>query len=97
MAEVLANATVDETLAVLDAITDMDELFAASIALQLEPWRHPAIRDRMTELLDSPRTGPMLRRNIRMALAKKTGHLTRDGWPDLPGLLAEVDTEGPAQ
>jgi hypothetical protein len=90
--QVLATATAHrhhrrETLAVLDAVVDIDGLFAAGIALRLEPWRHPAIHDRMTELLDSPRVDDVLRRNVRMALAVRTGHLTRDGWPALPELL----------
>jgi hypothetical protein len=87
MAEMLARAGAEDQISVLNALVTMDELFAASIVLQLEPWRHPAVRKRLNELLDDRRVGARLRRNLRMVLATKTGHLARYDWPELPELL----------
>jgi hypothetical protein len=42
----------------------------------------------MTELLDDRHIGDRLRRNLRLVLATKTGHLARSDWPELPELLA---------
>jgi hypothetical protein len=94
MTEMLARASGDDQITVLDALSTMDEKFAASIVLQLEPWRHAAVGKRMNELLDDRRVGASLRRSLRMVLATKTGHLARYDWPELPGLLAEEGTTG---
>jgi hypothetical protein len=94
MTEMLARASGNDQITVLDALSTMDEKFAASIVLQMEPWRHAAVGKRMNELLDDPRVGADLRRNLRMVLVTKTGHLARYDWPELAGLLAEESTTG---
>jgi hypothetical protein len=87
MTEMLARANADEQITVLDALVTMDELFAASVVLQLEPWRHATVRQRMNELLGDSRVDARIRRNLRMALAAKTGHLAHYDWPELPAQL----------
>ncbi|MCS7481835.1 TIR domain-containing protein [Umezawaea endophytica] len=87
MAEVLAGAEPGEHLAVLDALRgDLDEEFAASVVLHLEPRRHAELRHGMTLLLDEPDLDERVRRNIRLALVERTAHRSRRtgyDWPDL--------------
>jgi len=70
---------------VLDALKgDLDEEFAASIVLRMEPRRHADLRHGMTLLLDEPDLDARVRRNIRLALVAKTAHHAGYDWPDLP-------------
>ncbi|HWO58934.1 MAG TPA: hypothetical protein VNO31_02670, partial [Umezawaea sp.] len=87
MAEVLARAEPSEHLTALDALRgELDEEFAASVVLQMEPRRHAGLRRGMTLLLDEPDLDERVRRNIRLALVEKTTHRSRHAgydWPDL--------------
>jgi hypothetical protein len=87
MAEVLAGAEPDEHLAALAALRgDLDEEFAASVVLRMEPRRHAELRRGMNLLLDEPDLDERVRRNIRLALVEKTAHRSRHtgyDWPDL--------------
>ncbi|MFB9905637.1 TIR domain-containing protein [Allokutzneria oryzae] len=87
MSEVIGQATVDEQVHVLHSLAELDEQFAANIVLQMEPWRHAAVRHEMNALVDDPRVGDQLRRNLRLVLAEKTQHHARYDWPELPSLL----------
>lgn len=60
----------EEQLRLIEFLPEMEEQFASNVVLQLEPWRYPDVRTRLTVIVNRPHVGAQLRRNIGLVLSR---------------------------
>lgn len=86
MTELLSGASSAVQVQVINAFPELDDDFASSLVLQLEPDRHPQVREALNSLVQDPSRNERLRRNARLVLADGA---PQRGWPQLRVLLRD--------
>ncbi len=71
VAELLYGAGLEGQRGLLEFLPQMEENFAASVVLRLEPWRYPEVRERLNEMVNWGHLGAQQRRNIRLVLSRQ--------------------------